>query len=130
MSVSIGSKPDKMIVKIINPSIFLSKESNHFIETDFEYEIIIPKQFTDETTYEITTNTEAAFDVVYQMGSTATLIFGLLVNFSLKQLWIFKNVMQVVVLLRILKQLPANLSSMLEALNDAVYFKLHYIIGE
>ena len=65
----------------------------------------------------------------YQMGRTATLIFSLLVNFSLKQLWIFKNVMQVIVLLRILKQLPANLSSMLEALNDAVYFKLHYIIG-
>ena len=64
------------------------------------------------------------------MGSTATLIFSLLVNFSLKQLWIFKNVMQVIVLLRILKQLPANLSSMLETLNDAVYFKLHYITGE
>ena len=64
------------------------------------------------------------------MGSTATLIFSFLVNFSLKQLWIFKNVMQVIVLLRILKQLPANLSSMLEALNDAVYFKLHYVFGE
>ena len=64
------------------------------------------------------------------MGSTAALIFSLFVNFSLKQLWIFKNILQVIVLLRILKQLPANLKSMLDALNDAVYFKIHYIIGE
>ena len=92
-----------MIARIINPSIFLSKVSNNLIETEREYEVTIPKQFTDESTYELTTNTEAAFDAVYQMGSTATLIFSFLVNFSLKQLWIFKNVMQVIVLLRILK---------------------------
>ena len=63
------------------------------------------------------------------MGSTAALIFSLFVNFSLKQLWIFKNILQVIVLLRVLKQIPANLKSLLEALNDAVYFKIHYVIG-
>ena len=68
--------------------------------------------------------------MVYQVGSTTTIITGLFVNFSLKQLWIQKNVMQVIVQLKVFKQLPANLASLLEALNDAVYFKFTYFVGE
>ena len=37
--------------------------------------------------------------------------------------------MQVIVQLKVFKQLPANLASLLEALNDAVYLKFTYFVG-
>lgn len=48
----------------------------------------------------------------------------------MKPLWIFKNVMQVIVHCRILRQLPANLGTTLDALNYAVYLKPHYLLAE
>ena len=75
------------------------------------FKTAIPRQFNDEKTFIIVTTTEAAFEVTYQMSSTAMFSLALFINFSLKPLWIFKNVMQVVSYCRILRQIPANLKS-------------------
>ena len=92
-----------IIARIVNPSIFIGKESGKIVEVAEKFEIEIPRLFINEYEYEVATTTEAAFDVVYQVGSTTTIITGLFVNFSLKQLWIQKNVMQVIVQLKVFK---------------------------
>ena len=119
-----------MRVEIVDPSLFISAESGKTLLTESIYETPIPRLFSDQETFEIVTSTEETFEVVYQLSSTATFIFALLVNFSMKPLWIFKNIMQVIVHCRIFKQLPANLASGLEALNFAVELKPHFLAAE
>ena len=130
LSVSIGSKPDVLKVQIVDPNLFIGKESGKTLQTDSVYEMTIPRLFNNQQTFEIVTSADEALGSVYQLSSTTTLLIALFINFSMKPLWIFKNVMQVIVHCRILRQLPANLGTTLDALNYAVYLKPHYLLAE
>ena len=48
LMVSIGSKLDKMKMKIVNPNLFISKISGKTLEPGLEYLVDIPEQFASQ----------------------------------------------------------------------------------
>ena len=53
LSVSIGSKPDIMVIRFVEPELFISKETGKTLLPDFEIKKTIPKQFPDQDSFQM-----------------------------------------------------------------------------
>ena len=120
LSVSIGEKPDKLVVDFVKPELFISKASGKSLPEDSEIDASIPKQFPDLETYEIaqvagsTVQFAATSAFLTQFAVTITLAV------SLKAMWNLMHVMQVIAYLRLLVLWPANGHMILQSIHNSI----------
>ena len=85
---------------IIDPILFVSNDTGKTIAGGDVFETKVPRQYKNLAVFDIATATEDALESAYQISSLGTIIIALCIGVTLKPLWIFKNVMQIVAYFR------------------------------
>ena len=121
LSVSIGELPDLIVVEIVEPDLFISKESGKSISSSStKIEKSAPKQFPSLKSFE---SVVVAANTVQVAANTAFLSqFGVTICLavSLKAMWNLMNVMQVMAYLRLVVDWPANSHMILDSMHNAI----------
>ena len=122
LMVSTGSKPDQMKMKIVNPTLFISKVSGKTLEPGSEYLVDIPEQFASQLQYDIMRYVGWIISMTFQTVGIYLFFMAILFVFSMKGFWMLMNILQIIAYLRHLKQLPANLDRAIQYIHEAVSF--------
>ena len=120
LSISTGKTPDKFRATIVEPNLFISKQSGKTVKKDTEIEVEIPRQFPTEGERKIIEATGVTVEAAASTAGLSQLFISIVMAVSLKAMWNLMNVMQVFAYLRHMGIYPANLAVILESVHNAV----------
>ena len=120
LSISSGREPDIFRAKIIQPNLFISKQSGKTVKKDTTIEVEIPRQFPTVEERKIIEATGVTVEAAASTAGVCQLLISIVMAVSLKAMWNLMNVMQVFAYLRHVGAYPANLAVILESVHNAV----------
>jgi hypothetical protein len=98
-AVSIGSEPDRMKVSVVDPSFFAAANSGKELEP-YDIISILPRQFGSEAVAKAMRVTKTGVETAMGTITLVQIIITILIAASLKSMWNFMNVMQIVAYMR------------------------------
>ena len=128
LSISKSEIPDILIIEFVEPELFLSKETGKALSIDSGIRKNIPKQFPDETQYNIVVTAANAVQTAASTAFLSQIGVTICLAISLKAMWNLMHVMQVMAYLRLLTSHPANSEMMLKSMHNAI--TLEHLIDE
>ena len=120
LSISIGDKPDILVIEFVEPQLFVSKETGKSMAPETVITQPIPKQFPSETSYEIAVIAGSTVQVAANTAFLSQFGVTICLAVSLKAMWNLMHVMQVMAYLRLVVDWPANSNMMLLSMHNAI----------
>ena len=106
--------------------LFSSANSGLTIEDGKDILLTLPRHFPDEDTF---MQVEIVSDAIVKVSESAfwsSLVIAILISISLKVMWNIMNVMQVLAYTRLFSLWPANIKSVMDAVQIAITMDVFY----
>ena len=127
LSVSKGDKNDMMIVRFVEPDLFVNEQGYTLQQPDSEDIVIdLPRQFPDSEALVQISETGQTFQVVTNAAIGANLFLTIFLSVSLKAMWNLLNVYQVTVFVALLLEHSPNAQIIIISLDEAITLKNFY----
>ena len=115
-----------MKLEFINNKLFASLATGLTLAEGKYLYVDVPKQYSDQEEYQRLRTGSDAIVVACQSAFWMTVVVTLLISISLKSVWIFLNMMQVVAYVRLYSNWPANTQAFLDQLQLAISMDAFY----
>ena len=93
LSISTGTQPDKFRLNILEPDLFISKDSGKTIEQGTVLEVNIPRQFPSSNEFNFIQVTSTTVEAATSTAGFTLILLSLVMAASLKTMWNVMNMM-------------------------------------
>ena len=122
-AVSIGQTKDLLVGEVMDPTFFSRLDDSTEIKKGTQIELWIPKQLSGDELEQFATDFHDGVNSIAQALVFSNLVFTIILAVSLKAMWNFHNVMQVLAYLKFFTDWPVIVDQILSQIFDAITLK-------